>query len=98
MTRGWRTCWRKWDRRRTFIIQQIIARYNLKSFKDIGFEKVEVEVAKDACPVCRRMAGKRFRIEEAAEEQATPNPCHDCSTEGRRGHQGVLQMPLLRGV
>ncbi|MBP7086951.1 MAG: hypothetical protein KBA58_02715 [Methanomassiliicoccales archaeon] len=62
-----------------FIIQQIIARYNLKSFKDIGFEKVEVEVAKDACPVCRRMAGKRFRIEEAMESM--PIPCHDCSTE-----------------
>ncbi len=62
-----------------FTIQQIIARYNLKSFKDIGFEKVEVEVAKDACPVCRKMAGKRFRIEEAMETM--PIPCHDCSTE-----------------
>ncbi|HNU35569.1 MAG TPA: hypothetical protein PKJ15_03140 [Methanomassiliicoccales archaeon] len=62
-----------------FIIQQVIARYNLKSFKDMGFEKVEVEVAKDACPVCRKMAGKRFRIEEAMESM--PIPCHDCSTE-----------------
>jgi len=62
-----------------FTIQQIIARYNLKSFKDIGFEKVEVEVAKDACPTCRKMAGKRFRIEEAMETM--PIPCHDCSTE-----------------
>jgi hypothetical protein len=62
-----------------FIIQQVIARYNLKSFKDMGFERVEVEVAKDACPVCRKMAGKRFRIEEAKESM--PIPCHDCSTE-----------------
>lgn len=62
-----------------FIIQQVIARYNLKSFKDMGFEKVEVEVAKDACPVCRKMAGKRFRIEEAMESM--PIPCHDCTTE-----------------
>lgn len=62
-----------------FIIQQIIARYNLKSFKDIGFEKVEVECAKDACPACRKMAGKRFKIEEAMETM--PIPCHDCSTE-----------------
>jgi hypothetical protein len=62
-----------------FIIQQIIARYNLKSFKDIGFERVEVECAKDACPACRKMAGKRFKIEEAMETM--PIPCHDCSTE-----------------
>jgi len=62
-----------------FVIQQIIARYNLKSFKDIGFAKVEIEVAKDACPVCRKMAGKRFGIEEAMETM--PIPCHDCGTE-----------------
>lgn len=62
-----------------FTIQQIIARYNLKSFKDIGFARVEVEVAKDACPTCRKMSGKRFSIEEAMETM--PIPCHDCSTE-----------------
>jgi hypothetical protein len=62
-----------------FVIQQIIARYNLKSFKDIGFEKVEVEVAKDACPVCRKMAGKKFSIAEAMETM--PIPCHECGTE-----------------
>ena len=62
-----------------FIIQQIIARYNLKSFKDIGFERVEVECAKDACPVCRKMAGRKFKIEEAMESM--PIPCHDCTTE-----------------
>jgi len=62
-----------------FTIQQIIARYNLKSFKDMGFERVEIECAKDACPVCQRMAGKRFRIEEAMETM--PIPCHDCTTD-----------------
>lgn len=62
-----------------FIVQQIIARYNLKSFKDIGFERVEVECAKDACPTCQRMAGKRFRIDEAMETM--PIPCRDCTTE-----------------
>lgn len=62
-----------------FVIQQIIARYNLKSFKDMGFERVEIECAKDACPNCRKMAGKRFRIDEATETM--PIPCHDCTTE-----------------
>ena len=62
-----------------FIIQQIIARYNLKSFKDIGFERVEIEVSKDACPVCRKNAGKKFRIDEAMETM--PIPCHDCTTD-----------------
>ncbi|NLX46876.1 MAG: hypothetical protein GXY70_01700 [Euryarchaeota archaeon] len=62
-----------------FTIQQIIARYNLKSFKDLGFEKVEIECAEDACPACREMAGKRFRIEEAMETM--PIPCRDCTTE-----------------
>ncbi len=62
-----------------FTIQQLIARYNLKSFKDIGFEKVEVEVSKDACPACRKMAGKKFSIAEAMETM--PIPCHDCGTE-----------------
>ncbi|MCX6651230.1 MAG: hypothetical protein NT131_06215 [Methanomassiliicoccales archaeon] len=60
-------------------IQEIIARYNLKSFKDLGFERVEVECAKDACPTCRKMTGKRFKIEEAM--STMPLPCHDCSTE-----------------
>jgi len=62
-----------------FIILQIIARYNLKSFKDIGFERVEVECAEDACPTCLKMAGKRFLIDEAMETM--PIPCHDCTKE-----------------
>lgn len=62
-----------------FVIQQIIARYNLKSFKDMGFERVEIECAKDACPNCRKMAGKKFMIDEATETM--PIPCHDCTTE-----------------
>ncbi|MCG7844861.1 MAG: hypothetical protein MIO90_05465 [Methanomassiliicoccales archaeon] len=60
-------------------IQEVIARYNLKSFKDIGFEKVEVECDKDACPACRKMAGKRFNIEEAMETM--PLPCRECTTK-----------------
>lgn len=60
-------------------IQEIIARYNMKSFKDIGFTRVEVECDKDACPNCRKMAGKRFSIEEAMESM--PLPCKDCTTE-----------------
>lgn len=60
-------------------IQEIIARYNLKSFKDIGFERVEVECDKEACPICRKMAGKRFTIEEAV--QTMPLPCKECTTE-----------------
>ncbi len=62
-----------------FTIQQIIARYNLKSFKDLGFERVEVECAKDACPTCQKMAGKRFRIDEAMEPM--PIPCRDCTND-----------------
>ena len=60
-------------------IQEIIARYNLKSFKDMGFERVEIECAKDACPACRKMAGKRLRIDEAMETM--PIPCRDCGKE-----------------
>jgi len=62
-----------------FTIQQIIARYNLKSFKDIGFERVEIECAKDACPECRKMSGRKLKIDEAMETM--PIPCHDCATE-----------------
>jgi hypothetical protein len=61
------------------IIQEIIARVNLTAFKQLGFEKVEVECAKDACPACRKMSGKRFKIEDAL--STMPLPCHDCATE-----------------
>jgi len=61
------------------IIQEIIARVNLTAFKQLGFEKVEVECAKDACPACRKMSGKRLKIEDAL--SAMPLPCHDCATE-----------------
>jgi hypothetical protein len=61
------------------IIQEIIARVNLTAFKKLGFEKVEIECAKDACPACRKMSGKRLKIEEAM--STMPLPCHDCSTE-----------------
>jgi hypothetical protein len=60
-------------------IQEIIARFNLKSFKDLGFEKVEIECAQDACPACRKMAGKRFLIDEAMDSM--PVPCRECTTE-----------------
>ncbi len=60
-------------------IQEIIARFTLKSFKDMGFEKVEVECAEDACPACRKMAGKRFKIDEAMESM--PLPCRECTTD-----------------
>jgi len=59
-------------------ILEIIARYNLKGFKEMGFEKVEIECAKDACPTCRKMAGKRFKIDEAA--STMPLPCKECTT------------------
>ena len=60
-------------------IQEIIARYNLKSFKDMGFERVEIECADDACPACRKNAGKRLTIEEAM--ATMPIPCPECSKE-----------------
>ncbi|TFG56825.1 MAG: hypothetical protein E4H30_02840 [Methanomassiliicoccus sp.] len=60
-------------------IQEIIARVNLKSFEELGFERVEVECAEDACPTCRKMAGKRMNIEEAL--SSMPLPCKECTTE-----------------
>jgi len=61
------------------VIQEIIARYNLKSFKDMGFERVEIECADDACPACKKMAGKRFTIEDAM--ATMPIPCPECTKE-----------------
>jgi len=61
------------------IIQEIVARVNLKSFKEMGFERVEVECAEDACPACKKMAGKRMNIDEAM--KSMPIPCYECTTE-----------------
>ncbi|HUT27947.1 MAG TPA: hypothetical protein VMW85_07880 [Methanomassiliicoccales archaeon] len=61
------------------MVQGIVARVNLKSFKELGFEWVEVECAEDACPACKKMAGKRMNIDEAFESM--PLPCQECTTE-----------------
>jgi len=61
------------------IVQEIVARVNLKSFKEMGFERVEVECAEDACPACKKMAGKRMNIDEILESM--PLPCQECTTE-----------------
>jgi hypothetical protein len=60
-------------------IQEIIARVNLKTFKEMGFERVEVECAEDCCPNCRQLNGKRFLIDDAM--TTMPIPCPDCTTE-----------------
>jgi hypothetical protein len=60
-------------------IQEIIARVNLKTFKEMGFERVEVECAEDCCPNCRHLNGKRFLIDDAM--TTMPIPCPDCTTE-----------------
>jgi hypothetical protein len=61
------------------IIQEIVARVNLKAFKELGFERVEVECAEDACPECLRLAGKRFKIDDAVADM--PLPCRECTTK-----------------
>jgi hypothetical protein len=60
-------------------IQEIIARINLKGFKEMGFERVEIECADDACPACKKMAGRKLKIEEAM--STMPLPCKGCSTK-----------------
>ncbi|MDD1771902.1 MAG: hypothetical protein LUQ09_03190 [Methanomassiliicoccales archaeon] len=61
------------------VIQEIIARINLKGFKEMGFERVEIECDDGACPACRKMAGKKMTIEEAT--NTMPLPCKECSTK-----------------
>jgi hypothetical protein len=56
----------------------------LTTFKDIGFLRVRVETSKDACPECKKLAGKVFTIEEALSGQPLPHRgCkHDIKGKG----------------
>lgn len=55
----------------------------LGTFKEIGFRLVRVEASKDACPACKKMAGKVYDIEEAL--ASNPLPHRGCKHDMRGG-------------
>ena len=56
----------------------------LKTFKDMGFRLVRVEVSKDACPACKKIAGTVIAIDEAVKGELLPHRAckHDARTGG----------------
>ena len=56
----------------------------LKTFKDIGFRLARVEVSKDACASCKKLAGKVIPIEEAMKGELLPHRAckHDVKAGG----------------
>jgi len=55
----------------------------LKTFKDIGFRLVRVEVSKDACASCKKLAGKVIPIDEAMKGELLPH--RGCKHDPRAG-------------
>ncbi len=58
-------------------VLQAFHRNELNGFKEMGFAKVTIQVAKDGCPACAKMDGKIMETGVAIKE--LPLPCPKCS-------------------
>ena len=64
----------------------------MTTFKDIGFRLVRVDVSKDACAECKKMAEKVFTIEEAMKGNVLP---HKTCKHDVRGAFGLCRCRFL---
>jgi hypothetical protein len=57
----------------------------LTTYRDLGFTLARVEVSKDACPACRKNAGKVVPIEDALKGNVLPHQACKHDVKGRSG-------------